>query len=410
MNRNSSIRAAVAAAGAAAVFLLLHCNQPPKVDPGPGSGGSTDNGGSSGSGGQGGDVKRDAAEPIADGPIVVINADVIPAWWITSDTPQEPDTPPPPSVDSNCGIIQQDTVRKPADIMLVLDRSASMDFSIKEKDCYCSSDVGTPVCSDTTDCKTRWESLKPALDATLTSSNYVNWGLKFFPSGNSSSMSANCTVTNTIEVEIDDPDSVANIQAAIESTTLVLATPTAAAIKVATSYLQSLDDTNQKFILLATDGEPNCGGNPASIMNVDVDGAGAAAAAAKDAGFPVYVIGIGPSLENLTTIAQQGGTDDYYPVSSPEQLVDALSSISKTVGSCVYTSEEAPEDPENVAVYFNKEKIEKSDENGWTYGDSTKEIKLTGSYCDTIMAGEEDVSVQILFGCPGMPPFDPWLP
>ncbi|MBN2573314.1 MAG: VWA domain-containing protein [Deltaproteobacteria bacterium] len=384
-------------------MLLLHCNQPPKVENLPGLGGSSAKGGAGGGGG--GDVKRDAAAPGNDGPIVVINADVIPAWWITADAPQEPDTPPPPSLDYHCGIIQQDTVRKPADIMLVLDRSASMDYSIGD-DCYCDSSVGRPVCTDTTDCKTRWESLKPAIDATLANSNNVQWGLKLFPTGSS----GNCNVSDSVEVPVDDPDSITKIQQAVEDATLALSTPTAQAIEVATSYLQSLDDTNQKFILLATDGEPNCGGSPANIMTVDVDGAAAEAAAAKDAGFPVYVVGIGPNLENLTKIAYEGGTTDYYPVSSPEQLVDALSSISKVVGSCVYTSEEAPQDPENVAVYVNKVLVEKSEENGWTYGDSTKEIRLTGSYCDMIMSGEQDVSVQILFGCPGMPPFDPFLP
>ena len=52
-------------------------------------------------------------------------------------------------------------------------------------------------------------------------------------------------------------------------------------------------DQNTKYILLATDGEPNCASGGSSTPNVPatVD----AIAAAKAAGFPVYVIGVGPS-------------------------------------------------------------------------------------------------------------------
>ena len=145
------------------------------------------------------------------------------------------------------------------------------------------------------------------------------------------------------------------------------------------------------------------------MQNVDVDGASAACAAALAANIPVYVIGIGPSVANLTTLAQAGGTDDYYPANSPEQLAEALTAISKVVGSCTYDTDKEPEDPDNVAVYINKQLIEKDAPDGWKYGASTREIEITGSYCQDILDGK-DTQVQILFGCAGMPPFDPLLP
>jgi hypothetical protein len=111
----------------------------------------------------------------------------------------------------------------------------------------------------------------------------------------------------------------------------------------------------------------------------------------------------------LTQRAAAGGTTDFYPVTSPDQLASALSSISKVVGSCTFQSQDPPPDPENVAVYVNKQLIAKDPNEGWQYGATNQEIVLKGSYCDHITAGE-DTTVQILFGCPGAPPFPPFVP
>lgn len=71
------------------------------------------------------------------------------------------------------------------------------------------------------------------------------------------------------------------------------------------------------------------------------------------------------------------------------------------MGSCSFASQDSPPDPNNVAVYVNKQQISRSDKDGWKYGDSDKEIVLTGKYCDGIQSGS-DTDVQILFGCPGV--------
>jgi hypothetical protein len=383
---------AVAGVLSGIALLLVQCS--------PKSEGITPSGG--GSGGKGGANVPDASAGGSKGDVIVpaVNLDVIPVSWITSDVPQGPEVVAAPSIDANCGLLASETVRKPADVLLVLDASLSMNWSIAEDNCYCSSSLGNPVCT-TTPCTSRLDDLKPPLSATLTNSTYVNWGLETFPTGGSGS----CTVSTTMPVPVA-ANSAANIQKQLDSLQLILGTPTALALKNATAYLKSLNDGNKKFILLATDGEPNCGGNPASVNNDDVAGATAAAKDAYNngAGYPVYVIGIGPNPGNLTQIAAAGGTTDFYPVTSPDQLVQALSTITKVVGSCTFTSAKEPEDPDNVAVYVNKERIDKSEDNGWTYGDTTQDIKLTGSYCDAITAGE-DTAVQIIFGCPGSPPF-----
>jgi hypothetical protein len=400
MRRTTSINRVVIAMTAYATIAvsLSQCKEPTPIGTLSGSGGSSIHDDAS-AGGQSG--SKDAA--------YIFNLDVfLPDLLIYNDTLA-------PTVDANCGITTNETKRQPVDVLLVLDRSLSMNYSIVE-DCYCSrasttTTLGT-VCKDTTNCSTRWDAIKSAMTTTLANSNYVNWGLKFF----STAETSNCTVTPDPEVAIaqDSGDPVAYSQAQAQARTGVqgeintadqsLSTPTTAALNAATTYLKTLTDSNQKIILLATDGEPNCGGTPANVNTTDDLGAANAAAAAKAAGFPVYAIGIGPSVSSLTQLAQKGGTTDYYPATSPDQLAAALSSISKLVGSCTFTSDKAPTDPDNVAVYVNKEQVPKDASDGWKYGATNQEIELTGTYCDQMSSGDE-TTVQILFGCEGSKTF-----
>jgi hypothetical protein len=234
-----------------------------------------------------------------------------------------------------------------------------------------------------------------------TSSN-VNWGLKFFPSPDNS---ATCNENKTIEVPIS-ATAASQVATQVNTATFSLGTPTTAAITAATAYLKTLDDGNKKFILVATDGEPNCGGTPANLNTTDETGAANAAADALAAGFQVYVVGIGPSLDNLTQMAKAGGTKDYYPVSSPSDLVTALSSISKLVASCKFKSDSPPPDENNVAVYVNGQKVDQDANNGWTFGAGSQEINLNGDACAQMSHGDQ-ADVQILFGCPGQQYFPP---
>jgi hypothetical protein len=404
MNRkNSTVKVTLKTAAFGLMGMsLVHCYQPPQIDANAGAGGVS-GGGQSGStstqpvSGTGGTDNPDAAS-------VFVNLDVQPAWWGELDAPQGPEVPPLPTIDSNCGMLTVETTRQPVDVLLLLDRSASMNWSIKE-DCYCDRALGR-TCADVTDCTDRWSAIIPAVDATLSNSNYVNWGLKFF--GSSESDSDQCMVTPGAEVPIG-ADSAATIQQQIVDAKLSLGTPTAAGIIEATAYLKTVDDPNQKVILLATDGEPNCGGTPARIQTDDLAGSVAAATAALDAGFPVYVVGIGPNLTNLSQAAAAGGTNDYYPVTSAEDLTNALAAISKMVGSCDYKSSAPPPDENNIAVYVNKKRVNKSDTDGWKFGATTSDIVLTGSFCEQLTSGNS-ASVQILFGCAGAPPFPDFIP
>lgn len=296
------------------------------------------------------------------------------------------------STTSCSAIVNSEATRQPSDVLLVVDRSGSMSYNIAEP-CTCDP-TGNPrvVCANTTDCTTRWASLVSAIDGVLASTPYLNWGLKLFSTPNAGA----CAVTSGVEIPVGG-DTAAAIQARLASTTYAGETPTAAAITEATAYLKSQSDSNSKVILLATDGEPNCGGSPPSVYETDVPGTTDAIAAAFKAGFLVYVIGLGTSVGNLDAFAQAGGTGRYYAALSPDDIARALSSIS-AAATCTFTLAALPPDQNDMAVYLDKYIVPRDASNGWSFGASAQTILLHGSYCDQALA-ETTAAIQVLFAC-----------
>jgi hypothetical protein len=242
------------------------------------------------------------------------------------------------------------------------------------------------------------------VETVVTDNPDIHWGLELF----SSPGGASCSVSSAPQVPIG-ADSSAAIKAQLDTLTTQTSTPTRLAITTATTYLNSVTDGNNKAILLASDGLPNCAnGTSSSSGTDDLPGTEVAVKAAKDAGFPVYVIGIGPatSVSNLNQLAVAGGTESYYPATSAAELTAALTKIAKTVSTCTFKADTAPTDSSLVYVYVDKNLVNKDDSNGWKFDptDSTySTIVLTGSTCADLMDGKTS-QVQIVFGCSGTAP------
>src|SRR5207302_1728119 len=121
------------------------------------------------------------------------------------------------------------------------------------------------------------------------------------------------------------------------------ATPTTGAIKAAVNFYMGSVDSNghPKYLLLATDGEPNC-----SSGSNDSAAAEQAIADAATAGIHTFVVGIGTGNGNeavLTQMAMNGkepnmtaGQKPYYEVSSTADLTTALNKITGQLISCSY--------------------------------------------------------------------------
>jgi hypothetical protein len=287
------------------------------------------------------------------------------------------------------------TTRLQADVLIVLDRSASMNWSLATDD-YCSpTDRG---------CSSRLDAVVSAVGQVVSDNPDIHWGLELFATPNASGY---CAVSTTPQVKVG-ASTAAAIKSELAGVTTALSTPTRAAIEVASAYLKTVGDGSSKAILLATDGLPTCAVDR-SWDTEDMPGTIAAVAAAKKAGVPVYVIGMGPnkSISNLNQLAEAGGTVSYYPVASTSALAAALASIAKmATATCSFKATKAPATPELVYVYVDKHLVAKDESDGWRFDDSDptySTIVLTGSYCKSVQAGDTQ-GVQIVTGCPDVAP------
>jgi hypothetical protein len=199
-------------------------------------------------------------------------------------------------------------------------------------------------------------------------------------------------------------------------------TPTGAAIRGACSYARTrkaADPGRNVVILLVTDGEPKA---PLSASkggcNPTLEDAVAAAAECTAAGVKTYVLGVGPSLQNLNQIAQSGGTKQAYLAASGggEEVLKALNSIRsdamipcslqlpKTAGTVdpqkvnlLYSSNTCS----SVATFLNVKDAGGCDAQagGWYYDDPAHPgtIQLCKASCDAVKAPGGQLMVSV--GC-----------
>jgi von Willebrand factor type A domain-containing protein len=310
---------------------------------------------------------------------------------------------------SMCGLQTFNVNRKPVEIFLVMDRSASMEDG---------ADGNTASASN----PTKWSQVIPALSATVQQADKtISWGMKAFPEKGGGSC-ANDTVTPKIDVSITKSNS-----AALNTAILALVdngdgTPTGAAMRVATSYLKqlSMTDDARKYILLATDGEPSCAGSVGSLSSDSTAARTDAIAAVTEAavaGFHTFVVGVATTKANdaatLNALAIAGlepspdmrpGATRFFLASNQAQLTTTLESIVNPIASnCVFPLSGPPPVPENIAVKVdgNKTPQDTSHAQGWDYTDPNyTAVQVYGSFCDTIKNNGN--MVEIIFGCKGV--------
>jgi von Willebrand factor type A domain-containing protein len=296
-----------------------------------------------------------------------------------------------------------DLQRKPAEILIVLDRSASM------ADPPDGQPSGSP---------SKWSLVVPGVNEVVTSTDSaVSWGLKVFPEGEGSECVAG-SVTSMIPVPIA-PANAAAVTAAVTATTDAgNGTPTGDAIKAAVTYLKTLTDPNPKFILLATDGEPSCSGTSKDSTGARTYAVQAVTDAAT-AGFKTFVVGVATTkatatqaLNDMAVAGQMARADSnplatkFYLASTKDELVTSLQTITGQVASCTFDLTAKPPDPYNIAVHVNNDKApnDMTKTNGWDYtGSDQMQIQVYGSWCDQIKAANAN-TVNFVFGCPGQPP------
>jgi len=310
---------------------------------------------------------------------------------------------------ANCGLLQFKPTPKAADILMVLDRSGSM-IDIPD---------GAPAGSTTT----KWQIVVPSLEAVVTATqSSISWGMKSFPEAYTDSLD-DCAggVTGIVDVKVAAMDGTQMNGAITALTPAGKGTPTGDAINSAVTYMGTLTDTNPKYLLLATDGEPTCVGTSKDSTNAGPAAVTAIANALK-AGFPTFVVGIATTKTTanteLTAMSKAGGepipvtnplAHNYYLANDATTLVSAMQAITGQISTCLFPLSPPPpvlNDATKVGVYLgsttNKIPYDASKSSGWAYTDATDSaIEVYGSYCDMIQTAGAG-QVQIIYGCPNI--------
>ncbi|MGE0792064.1 MAG: hypothetical protein AB7S26_40700 [Sandaracinaceae bacterium] len=241
----------------------------------------------------------------------------------------------------------------------------------------------------------------------------INFGLMFFPSDD---MCGAGTIRNAIA-----PRNASAIMSTLGGLSVDLfgcalqnpgATPTAPSIDAARTYYGTIPvNPVGRFVLLATDGLPNCGPmQPDGSTGETVPETVAAIQALSSAGVPTYVLGLGDSFGGtgtsaLNMMATAGGTSRPYPARSAAELDAALATIAAAVipPSCTVEVTGATRDPMLFQVRFDGGPLiprNMSHTSGWDYDPATNTITFYGADCTAVQSGSV-MSVDVDFGCPG---------
>jgi hypothetical protein len=333
--------------------------------------------------------------------------------------PPPPPPPPPPydsgipdsnggisNLDANCGVTGKKAEKLLPEILILLDRSGSM-----------NEDIDNETCNGGCGAESKWGLMTPTLMQVVTDTNAdVNWGLKFFPE----STAAGCNVNSMAAVPIAPGNATAvnNAIMAVTNTTGgvmgINGTPTRNATTGATTYLTGRTTPNPKFILLATDGLPNCAAGGDTSTD-DPTGATMAIASALTAGYKTFVVGIATSGATadmtLSAMANAGGlsragTPTYYPVTTGQQLADAMRTLVTAANTCVFQIGAPPTtdgttDLAWINVFGDGVEIKRdlSHTDGYDYTDaSMRSIQIYGPQCDQVMTGAIH-EVNVTFRC-----------
>jgi hypothetical protein len=295
----------------------------------------------------------------------------------------------------------------------------------------------------------KWDSLVVALDEVLNDvAPVLNLGLLMYPYSSLldiplESCGNNCCLLQAGESAINVPigdgvDAVGRILPLLADTPPGGGTPTAEALRRAREYLASADLEGDSYVLLATDGGPNCNYDleceeDRCTANLDdqcpqgncCDGNGEYCVDDEDvtgeieeleqAGIRTFVVGI-PGTERyaeyLSAFAEAGGVPNpdsppsYYAVSADggvEGLVSVFRDVTEQlVESCEVELERVALDPElvNVAVDCEPLRPMEDDGSGWELDtDRTPNvIEISGPICEQIQTSGAK-RVDVVFGC-----------
>lgn len=307
-----------------------------------------------------------------------------------------------------CAATSAEAKLTPVNMVVVYDRSGSM---------------GDTQEDPSFDPAKRWIPVGQAMKAFFTdpSSAGMSAALTFFPSATDSCQATDYASANVALAALPST----TFGQAIDATSPKGDTPTRAATLGAITQAKAIAQqkpSEKTVIVLVTDGEPyGCGIDTGAQSDAEAQAVAQEVAKVK-AEIPTYVIGVGPSVQNLDAVAAAGGTTAFHvQVGSAQQttaqLLAAMAQIRGALGRCDF---DIPAPPDGRTLDFGKVHVEKVNAagvvetlpyvadcaggKGWHFDDPAKpkKVLLCGSTCESVKA-EAGGKVNVSFRCVDRP-------
>jgi hypothetical protein len=309
--------------------------------------------------------------------------------------------PPKPGEFEACASQTVKGTSAPVHIVIALDISGSMCEQVEDpfafRDC---SDPGS-----------KWQQTKMAFKSFFSDAKSADSYASIITWAGDSCNGYN-TPRNPADVAL--PDTAGKLLGALSGVQPDGGTPTAAAIAGAVAYAKtlkaSLTDNGQVVVALATDGEPTACGQ--------MNGAKAAAAKSVIDKVPVYVIGVGSSVNNLDQIAMSAQTNGGKSILVQNDVATNLNKAMADIkGKSLGCGLQLPAATDGKPVDYGKVNLTFTNNNGatqtvphsqgctspdgWTYTPSESAptgIELCSAVCSSVKTNDKG-SVGVVLGC-----------
>ena len=341
--------------------------------------------------------------------------------------------PPATPDDPGCGSVTFDSdvemVETPGNVLLVFDRSFSMDM--------------------TWNGMTRWQAAGSAMvNALMPLADKLTVGAVLFPSPDPAAVRLNCSV-----FPITSADQVTFKPGAQALTELQTggtaglpkyepirmpapgATPTSEGVQMADMALSSATLTGATVVVIITDGEPNCGWNQQQTVDTVARWLSEKQIKTYVVGLPGVAGGAGPAIPGipglgglpgalpvdgpatLNALAVAGGTMTYITPDNPMELEMrlnevVLSTVKSGFDSCTIALDPAAARPEELDLIVIEPGVGEQavphdvGMGGWTVSPDGVTVELQGLLCEDAKSGRF-TSLRFEYGCVERPPLPP---
>jgi hypothetical protein len=316
--------------------------------------------GQSSSGAHGGEQNAGAAS--GDGDSVDMNED-------GSSEPSDPVGSP-----ELCETLNARADPRPPEVLIALDRSGSM--------------AGE-----------RWDRVIAAIDQVTAAFPEIGFGLSMYPAVGEELTCKSGKLDVAPAASTAAPIHDALFTDAARAIQDVGYTPTRATLESARSFFtDQLENPHERFVLLVTDGQPNCNAAGPTHATADLEGTLAALGALENEGIRTFVFGYltAQFASTMDQLAAAGGTEHHYAVEDEATILAAFEDISSSLAPCTFALENDVAGVEFVRVELDGKELA-YDADGFTMP-GPRSIELGAASCATMRDGGHH-SIEVTVEC-----------